>query len=333
MKTQVDRGDEIPLYKQISQAVCAEIEKGNLKKGMRLPSEAAMAEVKQVAVGTVKRAYADLEAEGHIYKIRGGGAYVSGDMNASEEIKSSEGTPEEIVARTVRELSQSGLHMDRIFSIIQKQSEQVFRRDERIKAALVDCNFETLHNVMGDLEQIPYLEVEPFLLEELLSGEKVIGSQYSLALVSQKHFGEFIRYADSIHLRTEEISLRESRGTVARLAVIPDGQEICILYRSREFLESVQYTLKWLDKKNKLICIEEQQFTKEDETYIEAKLPLVIPPDYMDYSSARILQMIGRARKVGSLLITFEFEIDKGSLLHLKRTLENIQTREAELGI
>lgn len=322
---------KIVLYKQISDEICHEIEAGNLKRGMRLPSEAVMSDMKKVSVGTVKKAYGDLENKGYIYKVRGGGAYVSGC--GAEDFQDGSRKPGRIAEQAVRELSQSGLPMNLIFSIIQEQSSRVFQGDQRMKAALVDCNLETMHKVVRDLEQIPYLDVDIFLLEELFSGKRVIGSGYSLALVSQKHFGEFVRYADPIHLRTEEISLRETRETIARLAVIPDLQEICVLYRSREFLESVQYTLKSLEKRNRLICIEEQQFTGEDEKYVDEKLPLIISPDYMDYSSARILQIIGRARKVGSLLIPFEFEIDKGSLLHLKRMVDRIRTREVEFSI
>lgn len=326
-----DGEGKVVLYRQISDELCHEIEAGNLKKGMRLPSEAVMSDMKKVSVGTVKKAYGDLEKNGYIYRVRGGGAYVSG--GEAQDFQDGIGSPERIAAQAVRELSQSGLPMNRIFSIIQEQSSRVFQGDQRIKAALIDCNLETMHKVVKDLEQIPYLDVGLFLLKELFSGERVIGSGYSLALVSQRHFGEFVRYADPIHLRTEEISLRETRETIARLAVIPDAQKICVLYRSREFLESVRYTMKSLEKKNQLICIDEQQLTGEEEKYVDEKLPIILPPDYMDYSSARILQIIGRARKVGSLLIPFEFEIDKGSLLHLKQVVERIRAREAEFSI
>lgn len=320
----------IMLYKQISDEISGEIDAGNLKKGMRLPSEVVMSEMKNVSVGTVKKAYGELENHGYIYKIRGGGSYVSGYVSATEENRYV--TPESMVSQTVRELSKIGLQMNQIFTIIQTQSGRVFRGDQRIKAALVDTNLEVMHHVIRELEQIPCLDVELFLLNDIFSGEKVIGSQYSLVLVSKECFGELIHYGDSIHLKMEDMSLHESRETIARLAVIPDSQEICILYRSRNFLDSVQNTLKWLNKKNKLICIEERKFTKEDERFVGEKLPFIVPPDYMDYSSAWILQIIERAKKAGCILIPFEFEIDKGSLFHLKQVLEKMQIRGEGFG-
>lgn len=317
----------IPLYRQISNEIQSQIETGDLKSGMRLLSEATMSERKHVSIGTVKKAYSVLEKSGFIYKVRGGGAYVS---VRDEERPKKDWTPEDIIAETIRELSQRGLKMSRIFSIIQRQSAQVFRDDRRIRAALVDSNPEVMHYVKKGLEQFPFLDVKPYSIGELLSGEKVPGPDFALALVSHRYFDELIRYTDSIRLRTERISLRESRKTIARLAVVPEWQDICVIYRSHEFLEEVRYVLKDLGKKNKLICINEARFTKEDERYVYEKFPFIIPPDYMDYSGAGILQLIVRAQKVGCLLIPFEIEIDKGSLIHLKQVLEKIQAREAE---
>ena len=328
MEDKPENGKKVLLYKKIADEICGQIENGTLKKGMRLPSEAAMSQKQGVAIGTVKKAYADLQGKGYIYKIRGGGAYVSGDMSDGG---GGENAPEDVAGQMIQELVQKGFRMNQIYAMVQKQTKQVFDRAQLVKAALVDCNKETLHNVQNDLELIPYLDVKPFLLEELFSGEKVIGSEYRLAVVSQKHYGDFIRYADSIHLRTEEMALRESRETIARLTVIPDWQELCILYRSREFLESVQYTLKCLGKKNKIIAINEEQLTDEVGGYGTEKIPFVIPPDYMEFCNARLLQVVGRARKAGNLIIPFEFEIDKGSLLHLKRVVEEMRGREAEL--
>lgn len=317
----------VPLYKQISDEIRTQIDAGSLKSGMRLLSEAAMAERKNVSVGTVKKAYSDLEKSGSIYKVRGGGSYVSGE---SEAAFGKSVTPEAIVAETVRNLSRQGIKMNRIFAAVRRQSGQVYRSDRRIRAALVDSNPEVMHYVMKGLEQFPYLDVKPYPIRELLSGEKVPGTDFDLALVSHKYFDEFIRYADSIRLKAERISLIESRGTIARLAVVPDLQDICVIYRSREFVEEVRYVLDELGKKNKLICISEERFTKEDERCISEKFPLIIPPDYMDYSGAGILQLIVRAQKVGCLLIPFEIEIDKGSFLHLKQVLEKIRIRGAE---
>lgn len=324
-----DRGDELPRYRQIADEYAKKILGGVYKKGDRLPSEAALAKEKSVAVGTIKRAYAELEGRELIYKVRGGGSYVRLER---EEDRLLHREPDELIEETFWRLRETGLRMNELFSVVCEAVHECYTEERKLAAALVDCNMETMHEVMRNLErEIPYMEVEPYLLDELLSGKTVIGSRCSVALVAQKHYSDFIRYADSIRLKTEEVALRESRETIARLTVIPDWQEIRVIYRSREFLESVQYTLKCLGKKNKLRCIQERQITEDDEAYYGGKTPFVIPADYREYGNARMLQVIGHAEKIGSLIIPFKFEIDKGSLLHLKRVLELVRAKELEM--
>lgn len=316
------------LYRRISEDIYGKIESGELRAGDRLPSEAALAKEKGVSVGTVKKAYETLEKGGYICKIRGGGSYVQGTESAEPAR-----TPQELVEQTVDLLMRTGIPMNRVFLRLRQQMESVFGSDRKAKVALVDCNSETLHHVMMDLKKKTGLEVEPYLLNDLFTGESMISPRCALTLVAEKHYNDFIRYADSMHLWTEKVALRESRKTIAKLTVLPDWQDICILYRSREFLESVQYTMKVLGKKGKLICINEQQIGVEQERLSKEPLSFIIPPDYMDYSSNLALQLIGRAKKMGCTVVPFEFEIDRGSLLHLKQVLENLREENREEGI
>lgn len=323
--------ENIPRYRQIADEYEWKIRQGQYRKGDRLPSEAALAKEKEAAVGTVRRAYEELVNRTLIYKVRGGGAYVHFERETDGLGREN---PREIAEEAFCKLAQTGLKMNELYALVRSAVREVYREEQKLGAALVDCNLETMHEVMKNLEQeIPYLEVEPYLLSELFSGEKTVSPHCVLAIVSQKHYGEFIRYADSIRLKTEEVALRESRETISRLTVIPDWQEIRILYRSREFLDSVQYTLKILGKKNRVRCIQEQQITEDDEAYYGGKTPFIIPADYMDYGNARMLQVVGHAEKIGSLIIPFQFEIDKGSLLHLKRVFNQVRAKESEMGL
>lgn len=316
------------LYGRIAEELYGRIEGGELKPGDRLPSEAALAEEKGVSVGTVKKAYDSLKKRGCIYKVRGGGAYVQGEENGETKR-----TPQELVDRTVEAAAAMGIPMNRMFLLLRGQLEQVFGGDKQIKVALVDCNAETLHHIMLDLKKKTGLEVEPYLLNDLFSGESVISPQCVLTLVAEKHYNDFVRYADSMHLWTDKVALRESRKTISRLTVLPDWQEICILYRSREFLDSVKYTLKVLGKKGRLVCVNEQQIGMNQERLTKEPVSFIIPPDYMDYSSNLALQLIERAKKMGCVIVPFEFEIDRGSLFHLKQVFEQIEEKGHEEGM
>ncbi len=69
--------DPRPLYQQISDQVREQILSGELQPGERLPSIRELAEQLTTSVITVRRAYADLEAEGYNYTRAGQGTFVS----------------------------------------------------------------------------------------------------------------------------------------------------------------------------------------------------------------------------------------------------------------
>ncbi len=66
----------LPVYMQIAEVLARQIEAGYCRSGDRLPTEAELAERLQVAVGTLRKALALLEAQGVLERIQGSGTYV-----------------------------------------------------------------------------------------------------------------------------------------------------------------------------------------------------------------------------------------------------------------
>jgi GntR family transcriptional regulator len=74
----VDVGSAIPPYEQIRSQVAAYVDGGLLAPGARLPAIRALAADLGVAVGTVARAYAELESAGLVASRRRTGTVVTG---------------------------------------------------------------------------------------------------------------------------------------------------------------------------------------------------------------------------------------------------------------
>ena len=68
---------EGPAYAQIVEALAADIDRGDLARGARLPTQRALAEEIGVGIGTVTRAYAEAEARGLIEAVVGRGSFVA----------------------------------------------------------------------------------------------------------------------------------------------------------------------------------------------------------------------------------------------------------------
>lgn len=66
----------LPLYQQISETLIRDIAAGRLIDGERLPPEREMAAELGIAVGTLRKALADLAAKGLLERIQGSGNYI-----------------------------------------------------------------------------------------------------------------------------------------------------------------------------------------------------------------------------------------------------------------
>lgn len=66
----------LPKYIQISERLIREIAAGHIADGARLPPEREMADGLGIAVGTLRKALADLEGKGLLERIQGSGNYV-----------------------------------------------------------------------------------------------------------------------------------------------------------------------------------------------------------------------------------------------------------------
>ncbi len=105
-----------PLYRQIVDGVKREISEGRLKPGQPLPSFRNLAEELMVSLITVKRAYAELESEGIVYRKQGLGTFVSEQgIDRNREAKRKQA--EQLMRQAILEASGAGLSKDEILEM------------------------------------------------------------------------------------------------------------------------------------------------------------------------------------------------------------------------
>ena len=66
----------LPLYQQIAELLIRDIAAGRLADGVRLPPEREMAAELGIAVGTLRKALAELDAKGLLERVQGSGNYI-----------------------------------------------------------------------------------------------------------------------------------------------------------------------------------------------------------------------------------------------------------------
>ena len=82
----ISNSSDVPIYRQIYDALSSQIIKGELKGDMCLPPIRTVAVELRISVITVKRAWEELERSGLIYTVTGKGCFVM--PHAEEELDS-----------------------------------------------------------------------------------------------------------------------------------------------------------------------------------------------------------------------------------------------------
>jgi GntR family transcriptional regulator len=83
----ISQTDARPMYLQIMEQIRLRIAAGDWAAGKELPSIRALAADLRVSVITVKRAYLDLESEGHIVTRHGKGSFVADASDLAGEMQ------------------------------------------------------------------------------------------------------------------------------------------------------------------------------------------------------------------------------------------------------
>jgi GntR family transcriptional regulator len=106
-----------PLYQQIVNGIRREISEGRVPAGMLLPSFRELAAELLVSLITVKRAYADLEREGLIYRRQGLGTFVAARaQDLSREAKADRAR--DLLRDALREAREAGLDEDELEALL-----------------------------------------------------------------------------------------------------------------------------------------------------------------------------------------------------------------------
>lgn len=114
-------GSPVPVYEQIRTQVTAAVAVGNLQPGDRLPASRDLARDLGIAVGTVQRAYKELESAGVVESRRRTGTVVAPHAGAAAEDGGFTRPPASIVAQAhalVHAARQSGVTDEALLDVV-----------------------------------------------------------------------------------------------------------------------------------------------------------------------------------------------------------------------
>ena len=112
----------IPIYVQLREQILGLVGRGLLKPGMRIPTMRQVAVRLKIDLNTVQRAYAELEREGALTKIRGVGTFVT---QAPPPSRNSRKHVQDFAFRVAGEAHGAGIALDDLAQALARLAERV----------------------------------------------------------------------------------------------------------------------------------------------------------------------------------------------------------------
>lgn len=111
----------VPIYVQLREQILALIGRGALRPGDQLPTMRQVAVALRIDLNTVQRAYAELERDGVLSKLRGVGTFVTDTPPAPRNARKQ---AQDFAARVVAQARGQGIDLDELVAALAKLAER-----------------------------------------------------------------------------------------------------------------------------------------------------------------------------------------------------------------
>jgi DNA-binding transcriptional regulator YhcF (GntR family) len=318
-----------PAYQQIIAFFDQQIKNHLLRSGERLPPERDLAEEIGTARGTVKRAYEELVRRGLVEAFSGRGSFVAKEIEAPAEDR------KEKAVRLIDHL------LDQLGGL--KFSAQEIRvffdlrllgREDRLRnlsVAAVDCNPETLTIFERQFLLLPYVNLAKIALDDLFedpSAAARLGS-FDLVLTTTTHYQELVDRFPEIREKAVQVAVAPTRSSVVNLARLTPSLRIGVLSESKRFQAIILDHLRTFDipaagVKSLFIA----HLERLDE-FIAGLDAVIVPAGYSLQKNREHLSALQAFTERGGIIIPFDYQIERGSLLHVEERLRSLLDEEA----
>ncbi|WP_294375482.1 GntR family transcriptional regulator [uncultured Clostridium sp.] len=323
MKLEIYKDSKVPIYKQIIMQFENLIKKGTFKSGDKLPTEKELCSTNDVSIGTIKKAFDDLEKNHYIERVQGSGTFVlrkEGNIDVEQA--------EKIISDTFSKLS--FVDSRQIYMILEKELNRKFYKDNTINMVWVDCSPENLLNISNQIKEIRNLKVKTILLDDIRKDSSLINLSYDLIATSNYHYRELLYLLSEESPPIEKLVLEVSDTTILEIAQIDEKEKIGIIYKSRNFLNNIVDKLKLIDRNNYLVSVSCSCNIEKFKEFISNINVVIVPPNYNIFLDNEALNILEEFKKRGKKVISFEYLIDRGSLYGFNMKIRQLYKKKCE---
>ena len=244
---QVNRQSSVPVHVQLTTQIRHLIEAGHLKPGVQLPTVRQLAGFLRINRNTAARALADLLRDGYLESQQGRGTFVV-ERPPTREGRAARSL-EVLVEETLERARRLGFtHEELLVTVAARAPYAGMRpRPARVRALLVECNWEELTRYREELETALPVSVDRVLVEELparMAQEPGFLSGYRVVVTTFFHIHEVKAAVPTEGPPVVALLSKANISTLLRLTELPPGATVGLVCTtatgSQNLLRSLQ---------------------------------------------------------------------------------------------
>ena len=321
MKFSIDKNSTVSIYQQLVNQIMRRVQSGELPAGKKLPTVRELADQIGIARGTVKHAYEELERQGIIKMTRGKGTFVQEQAQQESSAKVRAMNAIEKLLDEMESLSFSPQEIQMFFNL--KLRERM-EHDDNVCIIFIDCNPETLTNIINQISVIPNIEAHKLLLSDALKEPFVMDDFADLVVTTSTHMNQLSGVVANKDKLVQVVTAPSSQ-TVAKMAMI-GGKSVGILCASETYAHIIRISMQTLE----LSCHDVETYLFGSalslESFLRHKDVVIVPNDFLLFCSRNESDLIRQAGDEGKIVIRYNYQIDGGSFLNVQEKIESVRT-------
>ena len=309
---------DIPIYKQLVDAILVAVKSGNLVAGEQLPTVFEMTSMAGVARGTVKKAYDELERIGIVEKVQGRGTFVKYQPVNSGSRKEQ---AMEAIDEMLDKLENMGLSPSEINIFLNLKLRERSQAEANVKIAVVECNPENLSQMSEQLRHIDEVDLYSYTLDSIKQYPYKLNENYDLIVTTSLH-SDYLESIVPDKKRIIRVALRPSARSLSHIIKLKKGEKTGIVGYSERFAKLIYNTCSMYAEE---VIVDSPLVVSERdglEKYLKGKDTILLPKHYEKYFDLETVKAISAFK--GSL-VECNYEMDEGSVMYLETKIKKIR--------
>ncbi len=232
-----------------------------------------------------------------------------------------------VLGDAIISLEELGFSFGQIKDLFVLKLEQRREQVAAVSIAAVDCNPESLGIYQKQLAVLTHKSPAQILLSVLReagSAETVL-APFDLILTTSNHVEELQQLAPSVAHKIVGVIVSPIQETLIALARLGNGSRAGVLHQSERFFSIIRGWLQKSGFQGEIRGFNISTGSDDDLAgFVADRSVLIVPPGFVAQLQSGQLKSINRFRLDGGQVIDFEYQIERGSLLHLEELIRRL---------